>query len=176
VTVSEAVSASLSEPYVPVVLEPSPYMTTYWHCDLEQPLPSTPSCAHAAAPQEKGTYVLDLLGSKSDADEECTHDTSLPVSMIMVCFTGGEPRSTVMTYSSVSRADPRLVGTVTSDDWSPLARWLLENLRWTYSARSWSRRSSSAKVGFFSDGTGEHGPCRWFSGTVAPLDKGGLTA
>jgi hypothetical protein len=88
---------------------------------------------HAGAPQERGTYVLDLAGSKGDPDEECTHDTSLPLSMIIVCFTAGEPSSTVMTYSSVSREDPNVVGTVTSDDWSPLlARWLLlENFRWT---------------------------------------------
>jgi hypothetical protein len=54
-TVLVAASASVSEPYVPVVLEPSPYLTMYWHCDLEQPLPSPPSCAHGAELQENGT-------------------------------------------------------------------------------------------------------------------------
>jgi hypothetical protein len=31
-------------------------------------------------------------------------------------------------------------------------------------------------VGSFADGAGEHGPYRWFNGTVDPVDEGRVTA
>lgn len=102
-------------------------------------MPSWPSCAQSAEPQENGEYVLDELGSKSGSAWEwhcehglhCTHDTSLPVSMSMVWDVAGEPRPTVIRYSSVFREVPRAVGTVASDRWtSPPAPPPPENFSW----------------------------------------------
>lgn len=104
----------MSEPYVPVVLEPSTYLMMYWHCEFRQPLPSTPSCAHWAEPQEKAEYVADMAGSNSllsfCEEHDCaahgahsTHETSLPVSMLMTWVTAGVPTLTVITYSAVPR-------------------------------------------------------------------------
>jgi hypothetical protein len=53
----------------------------------------------------------------------------------------------------------------------------MANFRWMCSARSWSRLSSSSSVGLFlDDGTGEHGPCRWFNATVVPLNDDEIAA
>jgi hypothetical protein len=76
--------------------------------------------------------VVYLLGSKSvDPLEErqYTHDTSLAVSTIMVWITTGEPMPTVITYCSVPRADPKVVGTVRTDGSVPF--FPAENFRWT---------------------------------------------
>jgi hypothetical protein len=113
-TAYAGVSVSLSELYVPVLLEPSPYLTMYWHGDdpeqRSEAARRRPSPRHAGELQEKVEYVADPAGSNTGSFwtwhgsgtghwRHCTHDTSLPVSKITVWVTAGVPRPTVTTYS-----------------------------------------------------------------------------
>ena len=81
----------------------------------------------------------------------CTHDTSLPVSSSTVCCTPGVPRLTVTTYWNVPMEYPMVAGTV-ADLEEPAASCARvpapdDTLLWTYSARRWSARSTSANDG-----------------------------
>ena len=94
---------------------------------------------------------------------------SLPLSMSSVWVTAGVPRPTVTTYSKLSSEVPSLVGKVTSPRFA--------TVEVMPEARTRSRRSMSAVEGIFSDeGNGEHGPCRWLSGSQARPPENGMLA
>ena len=133
-----------------------------------------------AEPQEKAEYVADLAGSNMASfcgwhggtghRRHCTHEMSLPLSMSSVWVTAGVPRPTVTTYSKLSSEVPSLVGKVTSPRFATMEVTMP-------AARTRSRRSTSAGEGTFSDdGDGEHGPCRWFSGSQARPPENGMLA